>query len=190
MPPTTCDNNYSTLLQFLYQELLSSENHDNAKETLLTYFQEANCDNSQLDIIHTCFQKATLDTKAFRARAGEQQHIAPTEFSHRLVQELTKKYQSTRELSSRITGLEEICTRDESLPSTTQLPLQEAISQFSNVRKSSLNLEAAMINICDHNLRSHMKSSGGHTSGNNRHTSAYDEQVLTLRKKLRVSTVT
>jgi hypothetical protein len=199
MPPApalVASNNFSTLLQFLYQELLSSDDHDNTKEKLLTYFQEAGCDSTQLDIIHTSFQKATLDTKAFTAMGADKQNLAPGEFSQRLVNELTKKYKDTKELYHRINKLEELCmAADTDIPSSSSanVSLDEAMTHFSDVRLASHNLEAAMISICDQRLRSHMK--GGNTSGsgsggggNNRHTSGYDEQILTLRKKLHVST--
>lgn len=196
MPPSSF-NNYSTLLKFLYQELLSAESHDSAKENLLSYFRETGCDDRQLDILNASFQKATLDTNAFRARSGgeELNNVAPSEFSQRLVSELTKKYKDTQELSRRITNLEEICLNDSSslTSNAKQLPLSEAINQFSHSRLSSLNLEAAMIQICEGRLRSHVKGTGLHGGGDggcasdNRHTSAYDEQVLILRKKLRVS---
>jgi hypothetical protein len=174
-------DNFSTLLQFLHQELLGSDNHDATKENLLAYFQDAGCDKSQLDIVQTSFHKATLDTKAF-SRMGmgdDQQPIAPAEFSQRLVNELTKKYNTTKVLQHRINQLEDLCAAAEPTVS-----LDDAVAQFSKARLSSHNLEAAMIDIANQTLGTVRKSEG---RGNTRHSGAYDEHILTLRKKLNVS---
>jgi hypothetical protein len=195
MPPAPAiDNNFSTLLQFLHQELLSSDNHDSTKESIIAYFQEAGCDSSQLDIIHTSFQKATLDTKAFSGLGvdNKQQTINPKEFSQRLVKELTKKYSDTKSIQHRINQLEELCVSNTSSSSSTsgsKVSLEEAIKQFSDVRLSTYNLEAAMVSISEQTLGRHVKDSSGRgkTSVSNRHMSVYDEQILILRKKLSVS---
>lgn len=183
----TSSNNFSALLQFLHQELLSSESHDESRDKLLTYFQEAGCDKSQLDIINSSFHKATLDTKAFGAvRADQKQHVSPVEFSHRLVGELAKKYKDTQAINSRICQLEASL----SSPMTSRVPLEEAVNTFSQMRMSSLNLEAAIINMCDMDLRLQSDDDGQDITAcknNNRYSSEYDKQILTLRKKLTVS---
>ena len=190
MPPSS--DNFSTLLQFLHQELLSSDNHDDTKEKLLSYFHEAGCNDSQLDIIHTSFQKATLDSRAFSNKSVSGQQIGPDEFSHRLVNELSKKFKETKSLVLEISKLEDVCASGSlstktSASAPSDVPLTDAIAQFEHFRLSTHNLEAAMISICDQTLRSHINEESGGAASNNRYTSAYDEHILTLRKKLSVS---
>ena len=165
---------YSTLLQLFHQLLISSETHNRAQEKLLSYFQQAGCDNKQLDILRNCFSKATLDCVAFTGRNEE--HINPDEFSQRLASELTKKYKDTRDIQQRLTRIDDICKTEIS----EKISIRDAIDQFSDIRLSAHNLEGAMITLCESDVRSKVGRM-------KRHSAAYDEQILTFRKKLSVS---
>ena len=167
----------SPLLQFLYQELLGEEDHDKAKVDLLEFFRDSQqVDEEHLNFLSTCFDKATLDTKAFGVN-----QISPQEFSQRLVHELAKKFEETQELNRRLSDIEESYM---AVDTSSTLPLDDAISHHHEVRESSSNLEEAMVYMSQENIKNRSRLA---MSSNARYSGFYDEQMLALRKKINVS---
>jgi hypothetical protein len=188
------NNNFSVLLQFLHQEISSARtgaspslDQEQIQERLLSHFKEAQCDQSQLDLLRSSIHKAALDTNAFKGTAnrssGSGGGLETEEFSRRLVNELSKKYRDTKEICSKLEKAQQIC---QGSMLAGKMSLDDSVNQFRDVRLSTLNLQRSMIQISEHQLQSRSCKSGGRDS---RNLASYDEQILTLRKKLSVSYV-
>ena len=178
----------------MHQEISSARtgaspslDQEQIQERLLSHFKEAQCDQSQLDLLRSSIHKAALDTNAFKGTAnrssGSGGGLETEEFSRRLVNELSKKYRDTKEICSKLEKAQQIC---QGSILAGKMSLDDSVNQFRDVRLSTLNLQRSMIQISEHELQPRNCKSGGRDS---RNLASYDEQILTLRKKLSVSKV-